>query len=111
MSLLSQLALRNSCLRCSSYAYSRTLHVSSRRMKSVQEGNPKTSPGTQQPPPSPPAGTPGKEEFVLGPLTRPLGVQERPTTTTKSTAQKLKDLMDSDVRMAQRRHLYAHDCE
>jgi mitochondrial ATPase complex subunit ATP10 len=46
-----------------------------------------------------------KAEFVLGPLNKPLGVRERPTTVTKSTKQKLKDMMDTDVLMAQRRHL------
>lgn len=43
---------------------------------------------------------------VLPPLNRPLGVRERPTTIVKTRTQKMKDLMDSDVRTAQRRHLY-----
>jgi ATPase complex subunit ATP10 len=42
---------------------------------------------------------------ALPPLSRPLGVRERPTTLLKSTTERLKDLMDTDVRMAQRRHL------
>ncbi|KAH6917883.1 ATPase assembly factor ATP10 [Coprinopsis sp. MPI-PUGE-AT-0042] len=57
-----------------------------------------------------------RREFVLGPLTRPLGVRERPTTVTNPQKQKLKDMMDTDVLMAQRRHLikeaskgYFHD--
>ncbi|KAG6916737.1 hypothetical protein DXG01_005557 [Tephrocybe rancida] len=42
----------------------------------------------------------------LGPLTRPLGVTERPTTLLKTRTQKAVEiLMDSDVRMAHRRHL------
>ncbi|KAF9450286.1 hypothetical protein P691DRAFT_726272 [Macrolepiota fuliginosa MF-IS2] len=52
----------------------------------------------------------------LPPLSRPLGVRERPTTLVKSTTDRLKELMDTDVRMAQRRHLikeasvgYFHD--
>ncbi|RDB30813.1 Mitochondrial ATPase complex subunit ATP10 [Hypsizygus marmoreus] len=52
----------------------------------------------------------------LQPLNRPLGVTERPTTLIKTRTQKMKELMDSDVRMAQRRHLikeagkgYFHD--
>ncbi|KAF5357196.1 hypothetical protein D9756_006596 [Leucocoprinus leucothites] len=43
---------------------------------------------------------------ALPPLSRPLGVRERPTTLIKSTKERLKDLMDTDVRMAQRRHLF-----
>ncbi|KAF8887588.1 ATP10 protein-domain-containing protein [Infundibulicybe gibba] len=49
-------------------------------------------------------------------LNRPLGVRDRPTTVIKTRTQKMKDLMDQDVRMAQRRHLikeagkgYFHD--
>jgi len=55
-------------------------------------------------------------KVVLAPLSRPLGVRERPTTVIKTVKQKLKDLMDNDHRMAQRRHLikeaskgYFHD--
>lgn len=43
---------------------------------------------------------------TLPPLSRPLGVRERPTTLIKSTTDRLKELMDTDVRMAQRRHLF-----
>lgn len=43
---------------------------------------------------------------TLPPLSRPLGVRERPTTIIKSTTDRLKELMDTDVRMAQRRHLF-----
>ncbi|KXN89325.1 Mitochondrial ATPase complex subunit ATP10 [Leucoagaricus sp. SymC.cos] len=53
---------------------------------------------------------------ALPPLSRPLGVRQRPTTLIKSTTDRLKELMDTDVRMAQRRHLikeasvgYFHD--
>ncbi|KAG5635095.1 hypothetical protein H0H81_012467 [Sphagnurus paluster] len=43
---------------------------------------------------------------VLGPLARPLGVTERPTTILKTRTQKVKELItDSDARMAHRRHL------
>jgi len=42
----------------------------------------------------------------LGPLMRPLGVTERPTTLLKTRTQKVKELItDGDARMAQRRHL------
>ncbi|KAF8068725.1 ATP10 protein-domain-containing protein, partial [Lyophyllum atratum] len=42
----------------------------------------------------------------LGPLARPLGVTERPTTLLKTQTQKMKELItDSGARMAQRRHL------
>jgi hypothetical protein len=43
---------------------------------------------------------------ALPPLSRPLGVRERPTTLVKSTTSRLKELMDVDARMAQRRHLF-----
>lgn len=42
----------------------------------------------------------------LPPLSRPLGVRERPSTVVKTTTDRLKELMDTDVRMAQRRHLF-----
>ena len=42
----------------------------------------------------------------LLPLSRPLGVTERPTTVLKTRTDKIKELMDKDVRMAQRRHLF-----
>ncbi|KAF9010000.1 ATP10 protein-domain-containing protein [Cyathus striatus] len=52
----------------------------------------------------------------IPPLNRPLGVRERPTTLVKTMTQKMKDLMDRDTRIAQRRHLvkeaskgYFHD--
>jgi len=42
----------------------------------------------------------------LQPLNRPLGVRERPTTTVKTRTERMKALMDQDVRLAERRHLY-----
>ena len=48
------------------------------------------------------------KDSPLPPLNRPLGVRQRPTILAKTTEQKLKDLMDQDARMAQRRHLYGH---
>jgi len=39
-------------------------------------------------------------------LNRPLGVRERPTTIVKTRKEKLNELLDSDKRMEQRRHLY-----
>jgi len=42
----------------------------------------------------------------LQPLNRPLGVKQRPTTVERSRTEKLKDLLDQEARMAQRRHLY-----
>ncbi|KAF9456417.1 ATP10 protein-domain-containing protein [Collybia nuda] len=59
---------------------------------------------------------PDPKPNVLPPLNRPLGVRERPTTIVKTRTQRMKELMDSDVRTAQRRHLikeagkgYFHD--
>lgn len=46
-----------------------------------------------------------KKDDVLPPLSRPLGVRERPTTKVKTATERMKELMDTDVRMAQRRHL------
>ncbi|KAF9530283.1 F1F0 ATP synthase assembly protein Atp10 [Crepidotus variabilis] len=52
----------------------------------------------------------------LPPLNRPLGIKQRPTTVERTRKEKLKDLLDQDARMAQRRHLvneaskgYFHD--
>ncbi len=45
---------------------------------------------------------------VLPPLRRPLGVRERPTIFKKTRTDRVKELMDHDVRMDQRRHLYVH---
>lgn len=43
---------------------------------------------------------------ALGPLSRPLGVTQRPTALLKTRAEKIKEyLTDSDVRMAQRRQM------
>jgi hypothetical protein len=42
----------------------------------------------------------------LQPLNRPLGVRERPTTIVKTRTERMKALMDQDVRLAERRHLY-----
>ncbi|KAF6764237.1 F1F0 ATP synthase assembly protein Atp10 [Ephemerocybe angulata] len=59
---------------------------------------------------------PPPNDVELGPLSRPLGVRERPTTVIKTAGQKMRELLDSDVRTAQRRHLikeatkgYFHD--
>ncbi|KAF9482291.1 F1F0 ATP synthase assembly protein Atp10, partial [Pholiota conissans] len=53
---------------------------------------------------------------TLGPLERPLGVRQRPTTIVRSRTERMKDLLDQEARMAQRRHLikeagkgYFHD--
>lgn len=40
-------------------------------------------------------------------LSRPLGVRERPTTIVKTATQRMKELLDSEKLMEQRRHLYA----
>jgi hypothetical protein len=50
------------------------------------------------------------KNLPLPPLNRPLGVRQRPTTIQKTTRQRLKDLMNQDARMAQRRHLYVTPC-
>jgi hypothetical protein len=46
-----------------------------------------------------------KKDGSLQPLNRPLGVKQRPTTVERSRTDKLKDLLDQEARMAQRRHL------
>ena len=46
------------------------------------------------------------QKDALPPLSRPLGVRERPTTLVRDTITNLKSLMDPDTRMAQRRHLF-----
>jgi len=45
------------------------------------------------------------QKDALPPLSRPLGVRERPTTLVRDTITNLKSLMDPDTRMSQRRHL------
>ena len=39
-------------------------------------------------------------------LSRPLGVRERPTTIVKTATQRMKELLDSEKRIEQRRHLW-----
>jgi hypothetical protein len=41
-------------------------------------------------------------------LQRPLGVPERPTTVTKTWTDKRNELMNQDIRLAQRKHLFVH---
>ncbi|KAF8637924.1 hypothetical protein AX17_002545 [Amanita inopinata Kibby_2008] len=57
-----------------------------------------------------------EKKLELSLLSRPLGVQERPTIFKKTRTQRMKELMEHDVRMEQRRHLireaskgYFHD--
>lgn len=50
------------------------------------------------------------KDSPLPSLNRPLGVRQRPTTIQKTARQRLKDLMNQDARMAQRRHLYVTPC-
>ncbi|KIL59466.1 hypothetical protein M378DRAFT_131521 [Amanita muscaria Koide BX008] len=57
-----------------------------------------------------------KKPDGLPPLSRPLGVRERPTIFRKTKTERIKELMNHDVRMEQRRHLikeastgYFHD--
>ena len=52
--------------------------------------------------------TDGPKKDVLPPLRRPLGVRERPTIFKKTRTQRITELMDHDVLMEQRRHLYVH---
>ena len=42
-------------------------------------------------------------------LQRPLGVKEPPSTAQKTWADKRNELMNQDIRMAQRKHLCAND--
>ncbi|TFK26552.1 F1F0 ATP synthase assembly protein Atp10 [Coprinopsis marcescibilis] len=110
MSMLAQWSIRNRCRFHCRRQLLRTFHSSSSRLTDSKvhpvKGSSENSPNTPV----------FDEKEGLGSLTRPLGVRERPTTVVKSTTQKLKDLMDTDVRMAQRRHLikeaskgYFHD--
>jgi len=46
-----------------------------------------------------------KKGDSLYPLNRPLGVKQRPTTVERSRTDKIKDLLDQEARMAQRKHL------
>ena len=46
-----------------------------------------------------------KNDQPLPPLNRPLGVKQRPTTMERTRTEKMKDLLDQEARMAQRRHL------
>jgi hypothetical protein len=63
------------------------------------------------PKPSPPPTTVGqKDEPGLPLLNRPLGVLERPTTVVKTRTEKMRELMDQDVRIAQRKHLCVLTC-
>lgn len=55
--------------------------------------------------------TDGPKKDVLPSLSRPLGVRERPTIFKKTRTERIKELMDRDARMDQRRHLYAHQSE
>ncbi|TEB34348.1 hypothetical protein FA13DRAFT_82020 [Coprinellus micaceus] len=88
----------------------RAIHVSQVAWK---DQKPK---GTKPPKASNSKPNPPTRDQPLGPLTRPLGVRERPTTIVKTRMQRMKELLDSDVRTAQRRHLikeaakgYFHD--
>ena len=45
------------------------------------------------------------EDEPLPLLQRPLGVPERPTTVVRTWADKRNDLMNQDIRLAQRKHL------
>ncbi|KJA15600.1 hypothetical protein HYPSUDRAFT_194125 [Hypholoma sublateritium FD-334 SS-4] len=56
------------------------------------------------------------EPVAVGPLDRPLGVRQRPTTVVQTRTERVKELLDSDARTEQRRHLikeagkgYFHD--
>ena len=49
-----------------------------------------------------------KETGTLPYLPRPLGVREPPTTTRKSWREQTMELMDQDVRLARRKHMYVY---
>ncbi|TFK38133.1 ATP10 protein-domain-containing protein [Crucibulum laeve] len=98
----------------------RTLYATNTRWKQAVDTKDKPQPATPEQPESHIKASdfevPDVKPNVLPPLNRPLGVRERPTTLIKSRTQKMKDLMDKDIRMAQRRHLikeaskgYFHD--
>ncbi|TFK72087.1 hypothetical protein BDN72DRAFT_763905 [Pluteus cervinus] len=101
-----------------SYCWRRTLFATHARWKTTKQVIP---PSPQPPADSSSSSEPSQEvketldvlglnepeakNNVLPPLSRPLGVRERPTTLVKTRTDRLKELMDTDVRMAQRRHL------
>ncbi|RXW14905.1 hypothetical protein EST38_g10949 [Candolleomyces aberdarensis] len=108
------LAIRNSLLRQRPLAPARRhLHVS----PIVWAEQPERKSLAPQPEASASAGQgPSAKEPELGPLGRPLGVRERPTTIVKTKTQRMKEMMDNDVLTVQRRHLvkeatkgYFHD--
>jgi len=99
----SQMCLRRRCIHASNFR----LQVTSPRRE--ETGGPhKDSTRTSSRPrtdPSPNASGSEKDQ-PLPSLSRPLGVRHRPSTLEITRAQRLKDLMDHETRMAQRRHLW-----
>ncbi|KAF8155882.1 ATP10 protein-domain-containing protein [Crassisporium funariophilum] len=88
----------------------RTLCATSSRLKVADDAN-----GSSTTKPAD-AKKPDAKDQPLAPLSRPLGVRQRPTIVMKTRTEKMKDLMDQEARMAQRRHLikeagkgYFHD--
>ena len=86
--------------RMASAMQTRQIHVS-RAVWQKQDTAPKQPEASSS---APTLGLP-PADAELGPLSRPLGIRERPTTLVKTKTQRLKELLDSDVRTAQRRHL------
>ncbi|PPR01513.1 hypothetical protein CVT24_001883 [Panaeolus cyanescens] len=85
----------------------RLIHLSRPCLKAPQNKEKATVPA--KPPKS-------ETKNALKLLGRPLGVRQRPTTVERTRTEKMKDLLDAETRMAQRRHLikeagkgYFHD--
>lgn len=85
----------HSSLRSSVHA-SRSIHASTSKLQSKP---------TERKATDPPAGKETANDKPLGPLSRPLGVRQRPSTEVKSRKDRIKELLDGETRMAQRRHL------
>ncbi|KAF8966597.1 ATP10 protein-domain-containing protein [Flammula alnicola] len=114
MSLFSQRPLHKVLSSSQKYqlCLARTIHASNAKFQAVEQRKPKADEKSSKTQDSPPT----SKNQPLGPLSRPLGVRQRPTTVVKTRTEKMKDLLDQEARMAQRRHLikeaakgYFHD--
>lgn len=98
MSVLSQWSVRGVITRAhNNISLARSIHATSSKLKATQAAAEKPNPPTS------PAQKP--EPAAVGPLDRPLGVRQRPTTVVQTRTERVKELLDSDARTEQRRHL------
>ena len=99
MNVLSQWSMRTVIARAhNNISLTRSIHATSSKLKVAKAGAEK---------PDPPISPSEKlEPATVGPLDRPLGVRQRPTTVVQTRTERVKELLDADARMDQRRHLY-----